>query len=554
MGESHVVLDISSDEEKAFDEPEGDAYSWLSQLLCDDVDDSDEVVVLGEIKSKSSKSTVNDEDDDDCVVLDADPDKPVSADNNKASEGEGEGDGDGEEDDLVVVREKGQIACRDFPHPRHHCVKFPFSSTAHELHCDQCHCYVCDSVAPCAHWGSGVCDMDHCHATEKQEFWKSLRKNFRLQKDTPVPVKVPDASLSTTFSHLNRIPPRDIIQLASNCVPQNQLSRPGIVRTCSSSNRLNIPNIISQSRSRLLGPVVAKNRLQTRMVSQQSPLLRVRNNVIRRDRGLNGGNLGMFRRPGIAGGASTMNQTVYGSSNNSRGPYASQVTCTPVTQAKPTDGINMQWVPNMSQDSCTYQKGSETGTGSVFVSTVPSQSLVYSQTIPEPQLYSQPMSQQLIYSQPIPQLRIDSQPIPEPQVSSEPVPQPLGYAEHSSQSNNDLITGELGNQRENTKGPNLDLSDCDPWVNVIGSNQQPPIENCHLHRTGSTNEPLPFQDFNSHCNGGAKFHYSDHEFDDIWFQENRAVQVPEAYGPAHLVDAGMLLFDFETSFNGLAHV
>lgn len=30
-----------------------------------------------------------------------------------------------------------QIACRDYPHPRHLCAKFPFGSTPHERHCDQ---------------------------------------------------------------------------------------------------------------------------------------------------------------------------------------------------------------------------------------------------------------------------------------------------------------------------------------------------------------------------------------------------------------------------------
>lgn len=29
-----------------------------------------------------------------------------------------------------------QIACRDYPHPRHHCVTFPFGTTPHEKHCD----------------------------------------------------------------------------------------------------------------------------------------------------------------------------------------------------------------------------------------------------------------------------------------------------------------------------------------------------------------------------------------------------------------------------------
>lgn len=40
----------------------------------------------------------------------------------------------------------------------------------------QCHCYVCDSVAPCVHWGNGVSSIDHCHASEKDSFWKTRRR------------------------------------------------------------------------------------------------------------------------------------------------------------------------------------------------------------------------------------------------------------------------------------------------------------------------------------------------------------------------------------------
>lgn len=40
----------------------------------------------------------------------------------------------------------------------------------------QCHCYVCDSVAPCEHWGNGGCCIDHCHAFEKDAFWGALRQ------------------------------------------------------------------------------------------------------------------------------------------------------------------------------------------------------------------------------------------------------------------------------------------------------------------------------------------------------------------------------------------
>lgn len=102
MEENTVVFDISSDEEPALDVAAGgDDFGWLTKLLCDDVDDSDEVVVVGEIKSKSSKVTANKncEDDDDCVILDGDPDKPVAVDEDKADDG----------DDLVIVCQKGQV-------------------------------------------------------------------------------------------------------------------------------------------------------------------------------------------------------------------------------------------------------------------------------------------------------------------------------------------------------------------------------------------------------------------------------------------------------------
>ncbi|TKY74007.1 hypothetical protein E2542_SST02766 [Spatholobus suberectus] len=38
--------------------------------------------------------------------------------------------------DVFIVAEKGPIACRDYPHPRHLCVKFPFATTPHESYCE----------------------------------------------------------------------------------------------------------------------------------------------------------------------------------------------------------------------------------------------------------------------------------------------------------------------------------------------------------------------------------------------------------------------------------
>ncbi|KAF2292671.1 hypothetical protein GH714_026586 [Hevea brasiliensis] len=196
MESNPVIFDISSDEEPAFNEPRGG-------------DDDHECL--------SHRNRVKDVDDDDCVVLDGDPDKPVDVVDDAASDG----------DDVLVVGQKGQIACRDYPHPRHLCAKFPFGSTPHERHCDLCHCYVCDSIAPCAHWGTGVSIVDHCHATDKQEIWKSQRQSFRLGKNASVLVsKFPDARLPVAAPQFNQVAPLDIIQLAPNSVTQNQIPGP----------------------------------------------------------------------------------------------------------------------------------------------------------------------------------------------------------------------------------------------------------------------------------------------------------------------------------------
>ncbi|KAJ1296151.1 hypothetical protein BS78_01G277500 [Paspalum vaginatum] len=83
-------------------------------------------------------------------------------------------------DDIAVVAERGKVACRDFPHPRSACAKHPFSATPHERHCEKCFCYVCDIAAPCVSWkGNG----GHCHASDRDKKWKTLR--FMRQKAKP---------------------------------------------------------------------------------------------------------------------------------------------------------------------------------------------------------------------------------------------------------------------------------------------------------------------------------------------------------------------------------
>ncbi|CAN6564654.1 unnamed protein product [Malus baccata var. baccata] len=88
----------------------------------------------------------------------------------KLSVSDNGGGGGGGSPDIAVVAEKGQVACRDYPHSRHLCLKFPFETTPHESYCELCYCYVCDSSAPCGLW-----KLSHCHAAAHIGDWKCKR-------------------------------------------------------------------------------------------------------------------------------------------------------------------------------------------------------------------------------------------------------------------------------------------------------------------------------------------------------------------------------------------
>ncbi|XP_027337068.1 uncharacterized protein LOC113850705 [Abrus precatorius] len=85
------------------------------------------------------------EENEDCFILGFDPSDPVPLLSDAPANLH-------DADDLFVIAEKGQVACRDYPHSRHLCVKFPFKTTPHENYCAKCYCYVCDSAAPCKYW------------------------------------------------------------------------------------------------------------------------------------------------------------------------------------------------------------------------------------------------------------------------------------------------------------------------------------------------------------------------------------------------------------------
>ncbi|XP_037493092.1 uncharacterized protein LOC105640806 isoform X2 [Jatropha curcas] len=66
----------------------------------------------------------------DCFILDFDPGEPLHSISNLSLS---------TDDELSIVAERGQVACRDYPHPRHLCLKYPFEKTPHENYCHLLH-------------------------------------------------------------------------------------------------------------------------------------------------------------------------------------------------------------------------------------------------------------------------------------------------------------------------------------------------------------------------------------------------------------------------------
>ncbi|GAV73267.1 hypothetical protein CFOL_v3_16753 [Cephalotus follicularis] len=160
-----------------------DVYSFSSSSSCDSC-------VL-EVKSESEESPIRPifclkkntdmkrfEQTEDCFILDFDPFESVDIANLSISKSKSNVVDD--DDDLSIITEKGEVACRDYPHSRHLCLKFPFDTTPHHNHCELCYCYVCDSVAPCKYWTIS----SHCNASELLGVWKLRRELRKMQPAT----------------------------------------------------------------------------------------------------------------------------------------------------------------------------------------------------------------------------------------------------------------------------------------------------------------------------------------------------------------------------------
>ncbi|XP_006651023.1 uncharacterized protein LOC102704601 [Oryza brachyantha] len=188
MGSAEAVLEIDSDDDaipvagkipkvpsELASHPRPQDCNGVGEGL-DDIDPSafKEFLasMLDDKKAACDVAAADDGDDDNCVVLDGDPDKAVVVVNEERP-------GQADPEELQIISEKGELACRDFPHPRHLCVSMLFRTNSRAEYCAMCHCYVCDSPAPCAFWGSGTKPTDHCNATDKDAKWNKMRQSFR---------------------------------------------------------------------------------------------------------------------------------------------------------------------------------------------------------------------------------------------------------------------------------------------------------------------------------------------------------------------------------------
>ncbi|MBA0617737.1 hypothetical protein Godav_027159 [Gossypium davidsonii] len=557
MESSPIVFDISSDDDEAtlaWEEPKGDDYDWLSEVL-EAVDkglgDLDEVVVVGEVnptkKSKSSNSVarkVVDEDDGDCVVLEGDPDKALSDVNDPQQDS----------DECLIVGQKGQegknktkllilyINCQSAAADlfvlsvRRKALfgdlvlsfRIDLGALKFSMHLMdallklQCHCFVCDTRAPCCYWGSGISTIDHCHATDKEEMWKTLRKTFRHGRTFPISLaKAPVTSYSTATPRVNQASRCDNMQFtqqnqvsrltptraAGNCMSQSNNQRPSIIRACSSSTRFGIPynpNVGSQR--------VLNRTMQSRSVSQH--LLGVHNTVIRRDRGIRISNLAsqfvpsntMSKRMEVA---STMNRTAYVPVENITSAIASQHQQNPASLTIPYERNSnpIGWpnfCPGSNLGTYTHQGSSQPSVDGVITNSAPSQYSAYSQAVPQSSL---------------------------------------------NQDTNQL-------QNQNQPAAIHAFSDYDlNWVNNIGvSNQQSSVDHVQLQTPGSTNEKEPSMEVNE----GDRSFYSELEnflLDDQSIPGDVLAAELNPLSPNHAsIDTGMNPFDIDTSWDCLTRV
>ncbi|KAM0891772.1 hypothetical protein ACQ4PT_026157 [Festuca glaucescens] len=158
MGLPREVVEISSDDEEGCSgklSVSPGPLGWVAKL-----GDSPAPVP----RNKKGKSAgirgvkYEDGEDDDCVVLDGDPHRPTVVAGSK-----GRSAGAGASDEVEIVAVKGEIAYAN--------SSIVFSVIQN----------IPSDLTPCKYWGKGLSNDDHCHATDKETKWKTLRQALKCK-------------------------------------------------------------------------------------------------------------------------------------------------------------------------------------------------------------------------------------------------------------------------------------------------------------------------------------------------------------------------------------
>lgn len=405
----------------------------------------------------------------------------------------------------------------------------------------QCHCYVCDSLAPCLNWGTGLSSIDHCHATDKLETWRTQRKSFKLGKNAKLATpKVSAASLSIVPPQVNQALPLNIIHLSPSPRQQIQVSRPATLRPSSSSS-FSTPNIISQGRSVQSGSVLNRNRLQPQPRLFHQQFLGARNNIVRRGKHHNVGNLGRqfvsshggFKRQRNVGVSLPMSQSTYSCSNKDAGANALQYARNPTTIAMSNEMSTIRWGDIRST---TNQSFSEPNLANVVGNTLPSQTQICSQHL------------------------LSSQGTQDFYPGTNPVQNFCEYANQFETASPNF--SQVSNQV--TSATDVGFADYNyGWGdNTNQCNQQAHVEHSEVQNTQPAYKSS-VEESNSELIHNNTLSSVSFEFEK-WLMDDQSVPAgSDGSLPSHQldvlpseppVDAGMLLFDFETSWSGLTRV
>ncbi|KAJ0588774.1 putative nascent polypeptide-associated complex NAC domain, NAC A/B domain superfamily [Helianthus annuus] len=150
----------------------------ITPIECLD-DDDDDGTPLRPIFCLKRKSAIKEFDDkEDCFILDFNPEED---DLDLSGIEKGRLNNVQDSPDVFLVAEKGQVACRDYPHSRHLCVKHPFEKTSHESYCKLC--YLSTKASCCC------CFISFHHLNMPGPVVEEIESEKKIEEEIPVVVE-----------------------------------------------------------------------------------------------------------------------------------------------------------------------------------------------------------------------------------------------------------------------------------------------------------------------------------------------------------------------------